>query len=232
MTESDVLTAELESFSYSISHDLRAPVRAIIGFSRALEDDYGVRLDEEGRRLLAVVVSEAERIDGLIDGLVVFSRLGHQPMEHVLVEMTVLAREVVNERANARPSSDVIIEIADLPSVTGDHVLLRKVWENLISNATKFSSLQPSPRVTIWASQEPTRIVYNVRDNGVGFDMAYSEKLFGIFQKIHGSDKFSGSGLGLAIVKRIVHRHGGAVWADAALGEGATLSFALPIGRG
>ena len=230
-TEFEVLTAELESFSYSVSHDLRAPVRAVIGFSRALEDDYAVCLDDEGRRLLTVVVSEAQRISELIDGLLAFSRVGRQPMEHVLVEMTVLACEVVNERASPDPPSDVVIEIDDLPSVSGDHVLLRMVWEHLISNATKFSRLETLPRVRIWASQEPTRIVYNVQDNGVGFEMAYSDKLFGIFQKLHGGDNFSGTGIGLAIVKRIVHRHGGTVWADANLGEGATLSFALPIGR-
>ncbi len=226
--ELEGLNAELESFSYSVSHDLRAPVRAVLGYTRAIEEDYGSALGDEGRRLLTVVQSEASRMGDLIDDLLAFSRLGRQPIVNVTVNMTSLAQDVSTEQTESPGVGRVTFDISPLPDVRGDRVLLRQVWVNLISNAVKYSSKTANPRVQVWAVREAGRIVYHVRDNGVGFDMAYADKLFGVFQRLHRSDEFPGSGVGLAIVMRIVQRHGGTVWADARLGEGATFSFALP----
>lgn len=229
-TELEALNAELESFSYSVSHDLRAPVRAVLGYTRAIQEDYDEVLDDEGRRLLGVVHSEASRMGDLIDDLLTFSRLGRQAMQSGPVNMTSLVRDVVTEQVRLAGARESIFEIADLPGVDGDRVLLRQVWANLISNAIKYSSKQPEPQVRIWATLEPARAIFHVRDNGVGFDMKYADKLFGVFQRLHRSDEFAGTGVGLAIVQRIVRRHSGSVWADARLGEGATFSFAVPIG--
>ena len=225
--ELEGVNAELESFSYSVSHDLRAPVRAVLGYTRAIEEDYGPILGDEGRRLLTVVQSEASRMGDLIDDLLAFSRLGRQPIVNVLVNMTSLAQDVA-AKYDESGQGRVTFDISDLPDVRGDRVLLRQVWVNLISNAAKYSGKVAEPHVRVWATRETARIVYHVRDNGVGFDMAYADKLFGVFQRLHRSDDFPGTGVGLAIVMRIVQRHGGTVWADARLGEGATFSFAFP----
>jgi light-regulated signal transduction histidine kinase (bacteriophytochrome) len=226
--EIDALTVELESLSYSVSHDLRAPVRAVIGFTLALQDEYGERLDVEGRRLLAIVASEAQRLNTLIDGLLALSRLGSRPMEMSTVDMLGLVHEIALELTELSAPGPSILEIADLPSVRGDRAMLREIWSNLLSNAAKFSGRQAHPKITIEASFDPDHVVYHVRDNGIGFDMQYAGTLFGAFQKLHHGDAFPGTGIGLAIVKRIVHRHGGTIWASAHLGDGATLSFALP----
>lgn len=228
--ELENLNGELESFSYSVSHDLRAPVRAIAGYARAIEEDYATLLDDEGRRLLSVVQSEAARMGELIDDLLAFSRFGRQPMIDGLVDMTALAREAAAEEAHAAGHDDAIFTIDELPSTRGDSVLLRQVWVNLLANAVKYSGKEARPDVRVWATVEAERIVYHVRDHGVGFDMAYADKLFGVFQRLHRSEDFPGTGVGLAIVKRIVQRHRGTIWADATLGTGATFSFALPIG--
>lgn len=225
--ELEELNAELESFSYSVSHDLRAPARAVVGFARRIAADHGSDLNDEGRRLLSVVLREASRMGDLIDDLLAFSQLGRQAMSRVPVNMMSLVRDVIAElQTNDSPHAHV--ELADLPGVHGDRVLLRQVWVNLLSNAFKYSGKQADPHVSIWANIEAKRVVYHVRDNGVGFDMQYVEKLFGVFQRLHRDADFPGTGVGLAIVQRIVQRHGGTVWADARLGEGATLSFALP----
>jgi signal transduction histidine kinase len=220
--------AELESFSYSVSHDLRAPVRAIAGYARAIEEDYASLLDDEGRRLLSVVQSEGARMGELIDDLLAFSRLGRQPIMAGKVDMTQLARDVAGEVAKAGGRLAAIFDIDDLPAAHGDVVLLRQVWVNLLANALKYSGGNAEPKLEVWGTSEAGRAIYHVRDDGVGFDMAYSEKLFGVFQRLHRSDEFPGTGVGLAIVKRIVQRHGGTVWADAQLGVGATFSFTLP----
>jgi signal transduction histidine kinase len=230
--ELEALNAELESFSYSVSHDLRAPVRAVLGYTRAIVEDYGSVLDVEGRRLLSVVEGEASRMGDLIDDLLAFSRLGRQPMANSFVNMSRLARDVVDEQMSTAGEGSLSVDIADLPGVRGDSTLLRQVWVNLISNAIKYSSKTKLPELHVWATAEPTRTVYHVRDNGVGFDMTYANKLFGVFQRLHRSEEFPGTGVGLAIVMRIVQRHGGTVWANARIGEGATFSFALPNGVG
>ncbi len=229
--ELESLNDELESFSYTVSHDLRAPVRAVLGYIRAIEEDCAAELGAEGRRLLTVVEREASRMGDLIDDLLAFSRLGRQPMLSAVVDMTALAREASAEIATAYGRTEPF-DIPDLPSVRGDRVLLRQVWVNLISNAVKYASKEKTPELHVWATDENGFTVYNVRDNGVGFDMQYADKLFGVFQRLHRAEEFPGTGVGLAIVSRIIQRHGGAVRVDAHLGEGATFSFTLPSASG
>jgi light-regulated signal transduction histidine kinase (bacteriophytochrome) len=179
--------------------------------------------------MLSVVAGQASRMGDLIDGLLSFSHLGRQPLLRVPVDMTSLARVVAADLANLPGQLPSIFDVAELPSARGDSLLLRQVWENLIANALKYSPVDP--RVKVWATTEADRVVYHVRDEGVGFDMEYIDQLFGVFQRLHRCDEFPGSGVGLAIVKRIIERHGGTVWADARLGAGATFSFSLPIER-
>jgi light-regulated signal transduction histidine kinase (bacteriophytochrome) len=226
--ELESVNAELESFSYSVSHDLRAPVRAVLGFVRAIEEECASDLGDEGRRLLGVVAREASRMGELIDDLLEFSRLGRQPMSDDLVDMTALAHEAAARAAIG--SEGTSIEIADMPHVRGDRVLLAQVWENLIANAVKYTSKEVAPLTRVWATTDESTTTYHVCDNGVGFDMRYAEKLFGVFQRLHRATEFPGTGVGLAIVMRVVKRHGGSVRADARVGEGATFSFTLPHG--
>jgi signal transduction histidine kinase len=227
--ELEAVNAELESFSYSVSHDLRAPLRGILGYIRAIEEDHAAELGDEGRRLLSVVEREASRMGNLIDDLLAFSRLGRAPMLSVLVDMDRLARDVMTEiEATAAPRP--LVAIAELPPVRGDRVLLRQVWVNLLSNAAKYAGKKEAPVIRVWSTVEDANTVYHVSDNGVGFDMRYADKLFGVFQRLHRADEFPGTGVGLAIVMRIVTRHGGSVRVDAHLGEGATFAFSLPTG--
>ena len=216
---------ELESFSYSVSHDLRAPLRAVDGYARMLEEDYAARLDDEGRRLLAVVRQSSVRMGRLIDDLLAFSRLGRQQPAKQLVDMTELARDVVTELRNGAAAS---VELGALPSARADRALIRQVWTNLVGNALKYSGKRADARVEIGGRQDGGESVYWVRDNGVGFDMRYADKLFGVFQRLHRADEFDGTGVGLAIVQRVVARHGGRVWAEAKPGEGACFHFSLP----
>jgi light-regulated signal transduction histidine kinase (bacteriophytochrome) len=226
--ELEAANEELESFSYSVSHDLRAPVRAMLGYTRAIEEDYAALLDDEGRRLLSVVKSEASRMGELIDDLLAFSKLGRRPMNSAAVNMFALAVDVAGEQARVANVPVSVFTIGELPEIHGDHVLLRQVWINLLANAVKYSSKNADPHIGVWAESEPTMVVFHVRDNGVGFDMTYAGKLFGVFQRLHRNSEFPGTGVGLAIVKRIIRRHGGEIWADATLGAGATFSFRLP----
>ena len=215
---------ELESFSYSVSHDLRAPLRAVDGFAKILEEDYGARLDEEGRRLLGVVRSSSRHMGQLIDDLLDFSRLGRLALDKHSIDMASLAREVAQELR--RPGT--ALDIGPLPAAHADPRLLRQVWANLLGNAFKYSGKRSGARVEVGAREEPAQSVYWVRDNGVGFDMRYVDKLFGVFQRLHGADEFPGTGVGLAIVQRVVARHGGRVWAEGRVGEGACFYFSLP----
>ncbi len=229
---------ELESFSYSVSHDLRAPLRAIDGFALMLEEDCRERLDPDGRRYLGVIRENSRRMGGLIDDLLAFSRLGRQPVGDREVSMGSLVREVVAEaldadsQGQADPSTCVPrIEIGPLPPVRGDHGLLRQVWANLISNAIKYSSKTARPCIEVAGRESGAENHYSVRDNGVGFNMEYVEKLFGVFQRLHRADEFRGTGVCLAIVHRVVTRHGGRVWAEGKVDNGAMFSFALPRGE-
>ncbi len=222
---------ELESFSYSVSHDLRAPLRAIEGFSRILLEEYAQTLDKEGRRLLGIVSANALGMAQLIDDLLTFSRLGRADLRAGSVDMAELVRGIFEELCPPEVRARVRLEIGPLPPCRGDAALLRQVWANLVGNALKFTSKRERAEIGIAGELRGEEIVYHVRDNGVGFDMRYADKLFGVFQRLHGPEQFEGTGVGLAIVQRIVRRHGGRAWADATPEGGATISFALPAGR-
>ncbi len=219
---------ELESFSYSVSHDLRAPLRAVDGYAQMLVEDYGERLDDEGRRLLGVVRASAEQMGRLIDDLLKFSQVGRRALARNPVDMRSLASEVAAELAPAYPKAR--IELGALPALAGDRALLRHVWSNLIGNALKYSAQTASPSVQISGRVEGAENIYTVGDNGAGFDMRYYDKLFNVFQRLHREDEFEGTGVGLAIVQRVVVRHGGRVWGEGTVGEGARFHFALPRG--
>jgi PAS domain S-box-containing protein len=215
--------AEMESFSYSISHDLRAPLRAINGFAELLMREHAAELSGEARHLLERAAANALSMAQLVDGLLEFARLGRRPLEMSAVDMTALAHQA----AASLDTTGVVLTLGALPPATGDAALLRQVWVNLISNALKFTAQKPERRVAIGAACAQGETVYSVRDNGAGFDMAYADRLFGVFQRLHAPTEYPGTGIGLALVKRIVERHGGRVWAEGAPGEGATVYFAL-----
>lgn len=221
---------ELEGFSYSVSHDLRAPLRAIDGFAGVLEEDHAHALDPEGRRVLAVIRSNAAKMGRLIDELLQFSRLGRRGLDAAPVDMTALAQEVMDELVAGEPDREFDVCVAPLPAACGDAMLLRQVWVNLIGNAIKYTGGRRPATIRVAGSSRGGESIYTVTDNGVGFDMAYVDKLFGVFQRLHRESEFPGTGVGLALVQRIVTRHGGRVWAEAEEGQGATFSFALPEG--
>jgi light-regulated signal transduction histidine kinase (bacteriophytochrome) len=221
---------ELESFSYSVSHDLRAPLRAIDGFAMMIEEDCADRLDDEGRRYLSVIRENSKRMGMLIDDLLTFSRLGRLPVSTREVDMDSLAREVMTEVLGPHGGAGPRIEVGSLPPAHGDPGLLRQVWANLLANAVKYSSKNSQPRIEVSGRRDGAENCYSIRDNGVGFNMAYADKLFGVFQRLHRADEFSGTGVGLAIVHRVITRHGGRVWAEGEVDRGAVFSFALPAG--
>jgi signal transduction histidine kinase len=218
---------ELESFSYSVSHDLRSPLRAIDGYSLMLEEDYGPQLDETARRYIHTIRAGSQRMAALIDDLLTFSRLSRQSLNRQTVDMTTLARRAAAEVLESQPEPKPAVNIPQMPAVPGDPALLRQVWTNLIGNAVKYSSKSAVPEVQIRAAAEGHLIRYEVQDNGVGFDMKYADKLFGVFQRLHRPTEYEGTGVGLAICQRIVHRHGGRIWAEAASGQGATFYFTI-----
>jgi PAS domain S-box-containing protein len=219
---------ELEAFTYSISDDMRGPLRAIDGFSRVLMEEYPERMDDEGKRLLNIIRSNARSMSELIDGLLTFSRLGRQPLDQVDINMEELARSVCDEVQAADHERTVDVQVKRLPPAFGDRAMLRQVLYNLVSNAFKFTRPRSNPAVEIGFQEGGSQNTYYVRDNGVGFDMQYSPKLFGVFQRLHNVDDFEGAGVGLALVQRIVVRHGGRVWGEGKVGEGATFYFSLP----
>ena len=223
-------TAELESFSYSVSHDLRAPLRAIHGFARILLEDHQTKLDPEAQRLLGVIDQNTRRMGQLIDDLLAFSRLGRQAISAERIDFNELTDSVVEEirRAEEHRNGHFDIKIDQLEPARGDPALLRQVVSNLLQNAVKFTRGRPQARIEVGSTPEDHETVYYVRDNGAGFDPRYTDKLFGVFQRLHSTEDFEGTGVGLAIVKRIVQRHGGRVWAEGKLNEGATFYFTLP----
>ncbi len=219
---------ELEAFSYSVSHDLRAPLRAVDGFSRMVMEDYAAELDENGQRMLGVIRSESQRMGTLIDDLLAFSRLGRQPIDASPVDMHGLAQAVFNELAAREPERELRLHLHPLPVVHGSEPLIRQVWVNLISNALKFTRQREFCEIEIGAQSNLTGApIYFVKDNGTGFDMRYSGKLFGIFQRLHSQETFPGTGVGLALVQRIVNRHGGKIWAESQVNRGAVFYFTL-----
>jgi PAS domain S-box-containing protein len=219
---------ELEAFSYSVSHDLRAPLRAVDGFSRIVIEDYSSRLDAEGVRLLNVIRSSAQNMGHLIDDLLQFSRLSRKPLETSPLNVQSLAQDVSRDFQNVGDPRPAEFMIGDLPEVHGDRSLLRQVFVNLFSNAIKYSKESERVEVEVGGFSKNGENIYFVRDHGIGFDMKYASKIFGVFQRLHDAEQFEGTGVGLAIVHRIVSRHGGRVWAEAELNRGATFFFSLP----
>jgi PAS domain S-box-containing protein len=227
-TELVAVNKELEAFSYSVSHDLRSPLRSIDGFSQALLEDYAGKLDKEGENYLHRVRAAAQRMGELIDDLLALSRVTRREMRHGMVNLSALAGIVAIELQQGQPERGGEFAIAEGVTVNGDETLLRLVLENLLGNAWKFTSKQPKARIEFGVTQYDGKPAYYVRDDGVGFDMAHVGKLFAPFQRLHSADEFSGTGIGLATVQRIIKRHGGRVWAEGAVERGATFYFTLP----
>ena len=227
VAELEDLNQELEKFSYSISHDLRAPLRAISGFARILKQEHAANLDPEGLRLLGVIQVNTERMGRLIDDLLALSRFSRQALVRSPVDMNALVSGVLADRVAAEAPRGAEIVVSPLPDADGDAALLKQVWERLIDNGVKFTEGVPAPRVDIGARADNGTTVYTVRDNGVGFDMQYAAKVFEVFQRLHPQSDYEGTGVGLAIVQRVIHRHGGRIWAESAPGRGATFFFTL-----
>lgn len=218
---------ELESFSYSVSHDLRAPLRSIDGFSLALLEDYSDKLDAEGKRNLERVRAATQRMGALIDDLLSLSRVTRSSMRLEKVDLSAVASEVVEKLKESAPHRHMDVRIAAGLEATADAHLLHIALQNLLGNAWKFTSKRPSAHIEFGASCDNGSLAYFVRDDGAGFDPAYAERLFGAFQRLHSTSEFPGTGIGLATVQRIIHRHGGKIWATSAVGQGATFYFTL-----
>jgi PAS domain S-box-containing protein len=219
---------ELDAFSYSVSHDLRSPLRAIDGFSRFLMEDYFDKLDEEGRRFLSVIRQNTEKMDTLISDILDLSRISRTEMRSTEVEMFTTARSMFLEIATDDEKKTFEITINKIPPISCDFNLIKQVWQNLISNALKYSAKSEIKKIEIGATDQENNVTYYVKDYGAGFDPKYADKLFGVFQRLHKADQFEGTGVGLAIVQRIVHKHGGKVWAESELNKGAVFYFSLP----
>jgi light-regulated signal transduction histidine kinase (bacteriophytochrome) len=219
---------DLEGFAYSVSHDLRVPLRAIDGFSQQVLKHYADKLDDEGKRFLNVVRDNTKKMSQLIDDILAFSRMGRLGMSMSEINMEELARSVFEELKPDVAGRELSIEIKPLPLCHGDQSMLRQVLVNLLGNAIKFTRPKDTALVEVGGHAESAENIYYVKDNGAGFDMQYADKLFGVFQRLHGVAEFKGTGIGLAIVKRIVTRHGGRVWAEGKVDEGATFYFTLP----
>ncbi len=220
---------ELEAFSYSVSHDLRAPLRAIDGFSRILMEEHAPQLAPEARRYLNLVRDNTRQMGNLVDDLLAFSRLSRQEPRKQSVKTTALVRQALEELGTETKGRRVEFMNDELPECQADPNLLKQVWINLLSNALKYTRKREATRIEIGWKKENDEQVFFVKDNGVGFDMQYAGKLFGIFQRLHRAEDYEGTGVGLAIVQRIVHRHGGRVWAEGQVDDGATFYFSLPF---
>lgn len=226
-TELESAYKELEGFSYSVSHDLRAPLRALNSYSRIIEEDYALVLDDEAKRLLGNIQANSFKMGLLIDDLLSFSKLGKKEIKKINIDVEELVKNVIQE-TNTTTQHHATIKIDSLTPTMADYSLLYQVWVNLISNAVKYSGKKEKPEVLIGSTANEDEITYYVKDNGAGFNMEYYNKLFGVFQRLHDSDDFEGTGIGLAIVNRIITKHGGKVWAEGKLNEGATFYFTLP----
>ncbi len=219
---------ELENFTYSVAHDLRAPLRSMGGFARILLEDYPDTLDADGQRYLNIIQQGARKMGQLIDDLLALARLGRKELGLTRLDMAELARAVFDELKAAYPERNLQIEVQPLPAVLGDRVMFRQLLTNLLDNAIKFTQDRESALIRVSGWSEGKENIYCIKDNGVGFDMRYANKLFEVFQRLHPEEEFGGTGVGLAIVKRVIDRHGGRVWAESKVGEGATICFALP----
>ncbi len=228
-TQLELANRELESFSYSISHDLRAPLRGIIGFATMLEEDYGEKLDAEGRRITSVIKNNTLKMGRLIDDLLAFSRMGRQDIRKTNISTAVMVNEVIQDIVPEGHKGRLKWTIHDLPDMNGDINAMRQVWINLVSNAVKYSANKEQPQIEIGNKSTGEETTFYIKDNGVGFDEKYKDKLFKVFQRLHSPDEFEGTGVGLAIVEKIISKHGGRVWAEAEENKGACFSFSLPI---
>jgi light-regulated signal transduction histidine kinase (bacteriophytochrome) len=220
---------ELESFCYSVSHDLRAPLRAINGFSRIFLEEYLDKLDDEGKRLLHVIQGNTYKMAELIDDLLALSRIGRKDIELSDIDMDTLIQKVSREIETT--DGNLEVNLKPLPPARGDEGMIRQVFFHLIANAIKFTRSREAAMIEVGGYAKDSENVYYVRDNGIGFDMQYIDKLFGAFQRLHSGEEFEGMGIGLATVKRIINRHGGRVWAEGKENEGATFYFSLPTER-
>lgn len=223
-----VANKELEAFSYSISHDLRAPLRAIDGFTSILMDDYASKFDKEGKRLGEIIQDNTEKMGKLINDLLAFSRMGRAAMHISKIDMKNMVNAIYHEATSAIERKRITFNIAKLSKAEGDTNMMRQVWINLISNAVKFSSHRKQAIISVTCKEEEDKLTYCIKDNGVGFNMKYVDKLFGVFQRLHSEKEFEGTGVGLALVQRIIHRHDGEVWAEGEVDKGATFYFSLP----
>jgi signal transduction histidine kinase len=229
--ELELVNQELESFSYSVSHDLKGPIRAIQGFSRMLVGEHAARLDEEGHRLLNVIASNSQIMSNLIDDLLALSRLGRHEIKKVGVNLATMARQVFERLKSQEPERNLQFFLKDLPSAHGDPSLFYHVMLNLLGNAIKYTKPRKATVIEVEGKNGENETIYCVKDNGIGFDDRYADKIFGVFQRLHGDSQYEGSGVGLAIVKCIIQRHGGRVWGEGKVDGGAVFCFALPKER-
>lgn len=218
---------ELEAFSYSVSHDLRAPLRSVHGYMNIFAEEYSAQLDDEGKRLVNIILDSGRRMGQLIDDLLLFSQLGRKELRKGTVEMKALVSEVWREQLENEKGRKINFILRDMDPAVADATTLKQVWANLISNACKYTRDKDVPVIEVGAFNEGKAVVYFIRDNGAGFDMKYYNKLFGVFQRLHSEEEFTGTGVGLAIVERVIAKHGGKIWAEAKLNEGATFYFTL-----
>ncbi|MBW4891242.1 hypothetical protein KXQ82_16060 [Mucilaginibacter sp. HMF5004] len=225
----EMANKELGSFSYSVSHDLRAPIRAINGYARILDEDYGDKLDEDGTKILHAITHNSKRMGQLIDDLLAFSKLGRKEVTVSDINMTSLVNSIKDEMLLDDNGNKIIFKIGDLTTTKADFSLIKQVWINLISNAVKYSQHKAETHIEIGSTNKDGFITYYVKDHGAGFDMQYYNKLFGVFQRLHSQEEFEGTGIGLAIVQKVVDRHGGTVWAESVLNQETCFYFTLPI---
>jgi signal transduction histidine kinase len=226
-SELEEVNKELELFSYSVSHDLRAPLRGINGFMTILLEDYGAQLDENAKKIAAKVLNNAGHMTQLIDDLLTLFKMGKKELEKTKLPMKLLVSEIVHDLREMEKRRYISFNVKELPEATGDNMLIRQVWQNLVSNAIKYTGKVEKTLIEIGFEEKDGKVVYYIKDNGAGFDMSYYDKLFGVFQRLHSQREFEGTGIGLAIVEKIISRHGGEIWAEAVVDQGATFYFTL-----
>lgn len=229
-TQLEASNKELEAFTYSVSHDLRAPLRAIDGFSRILLRDYAEQLPDAAKRYLNLIRDNSQKMGQLIDDLLTFSRLNRQSINRQPIDLARMVHSVLEELSVEQNNRQIEFVLGDLPPCQADPALLKQILANLISNALKFTGQREVAHIEVNYQKSDNELIYYIKDDGAGFDMAYADKLFGVFQRLHRADEYPGTGVGLAIVQRIVHRHGGRVWAEAEVDKGATFYFTLEGG--
>jgi light-regulated signal transduction histidine kinase (bacteriophytochrome) len=218
---------ELEAFSYSVSHDLRAPLRAVIGYTSLLKEDYESKLDAEANRIIDVIVDKTNFMKHLINDLLSFSKITRLEVVNRYIDMRRMAEKCASEILQ-NETKKYTVTVLPMPPCNGDSSMLKQVWQNLISNAIKYSSKKENPEIEIGATEQQDKIIYYIKDNGIGFDMKYADNLFGVFQRLHRQDEFEGTGVGLALARRIISKHSGEIWAASILNEGASFYFSIP----